>query len=255
MLQDLRAAVEKMEPDSGSLLDFPGKKNVGNSQTLQPGAAATNPAAQPNEELVVNVVGEDEQATVVSVTLISPIADVSPATDELFASTPVARVQWGVGGTQAQAFIDYVNGAQFSVPASFLRVYARNEFGASPPATPLQPTNPVKLGAFVSYLPLKNQRVQRTLNGLIPTATPTIFVVPPFATDVTIFRLGGAAAPAFTADFLRSSAGPLVVLYTIATAAGALFPKTPIANGVRFIQITHAAGADVLFQLVFDLAL
>lgn len=257
MLQDLRELVEKMEPDGGALLDDPGKKNAGSSEVVQPGPLSiVGAVGAANEELIVSVKGEDEQASVVSVTLTSPeptVDGTGGTATGLFASVPVARVEWGVGRTQAVAFIDYINGAQFSVPASYLRVYARNEYGPTPAGTPAQAVFPVKLGAFVSYLTLKNIRVQRTLSALIPTATATIFVVPPFATDVQVFRVGNPA-PAFTADFSRSI-GPIVTLYTIPVAAGAVMPETVLANGVRFIIITHAAGADVMFNVVFRLAL
>lgn len=246
-LLNLRERTELADGENGPLLDDPGKKNLGRSEIVI--AQAVVPTeGRPKEELLVNVKGSDEMATVVSVTLLNPQTfDVMGASAD---SLPVARVEWGVSGTQAEAFIDFIHGTQFSVPASFLRVYGRFEHGESPdPAA-----ERIKLGAFIGYLAVRPSRLQRTLQRTVidGIASAVSVPVPPFASDVLILRQGGALAPAFDAEFVR---GDGITLYTIVTAAGALMGETHIANGVRTIRITNNGGAPAIFTLVFRLAL
>jgi hypothetical protein len=88
------------------------------------GTTATNPAPS-----AINLQGPDDKAETLTVTLCQPIWSVEDAHAKL-----TAVVQYGNGGFQNTAEIDWVQGTTFQVRGSFLRVSARIDVESGPVA-------------------------------------------------------------------------------------------------------------------------
>jgi len=151
---------------------FLNDRNVGRSIDIAPGQRKT----------ILDIGGKDEESQELVITLVTPVRQ-SPAT---IISRPRAFVEWGSGGVQASALVDFINGSTFSVGASFVRVTGINF------STPSAPGNgPMTFGAFAAYGELSNIPKSAQLTDYFDTLVgpPFIVLVPTFAKTVVVKRL------------------------------------------------------------------
>lgn len=195
------------------------------------------------ERELINVRGDYPE--VVTVTLIAPApALVAPLA---FVNHFTAVLEWGHGGTQATAEVDFVNGCSFQLSGSFIRVVGRREAleGAG---------NTVRLGAFLSYLPVNGtnrpKRTTRDTVALAAGAPGRNFVLPRFATDVRVYRI--TPTNAFDVRFIDSAAG---LVGTVNVGAGQAMATEDIPNDARAINLEAGVGGLAGQRLVFGLSL
>jgi len=155
-------------------LSQPDRKNLGSSAEIAPG----------REECILQVKGADDTALVLTVTL-------TKQEEVVFAPGPLvgwpyARIQWGNAGVAAEMEVDILNGLNFPLPCSFMRI-----IGVNPPNA----FGPIRLGAFVTYLPISRPglRLKRSfaVDVVAPGASTPMFPVPPFAGNVAFQRTNG----------------------------------------------------------------
>ena len=183
-----------------------------------------------------------------------------PATDFPGTALPIAWppfeavVEWGVGGTRARAFVDYLNGTTFNVIASFVRVYAAVTQG---PSAGLANTSAAyQLSAFVGPGWTKTGTAQRTVfcGEIASSASGPVVTVPPFARRVTI---AGATLPSnITAAYIEFSQSP-----DGTNPVGGFFingnqPNTfPVPNGGMYFSIFNQTGVTIQLAAIFELGL
>lgn len=89
-------------------------------------AAVPVPAGSPiGKATLLNLNGSDQESAVVSVTLVNNTPAVPAqldATPTFAAARASALVEWGVGGVQDSAIVDFLNGTTFTLEGSFIRV-------------------------------------------------------------------------------------------------------------------------------------
>ena len=147
---------------------------------------------------LLDVRGPDEYAQIVTVTLDFPALEgvgVSPPTPEnpFVAVGDGARavVDFGVGGFQSTAFVDFVRGVSFSVPGSFIRVSATRA-GTTGALVRLS------VGAHISYLPISQENASQpsltfVRSAIIVAGATADIIPPPFSVTITPFFQDAAA--------------------------------------------------------------
>ena len=216
---------------------------------------------------VVTLAGPNNQAKVLAVTLIPPLATFGPSlgigptnTGHPSAS---ALLQWGVGGGVCSAEIDIGRGAAFTLVASALRIFIRRETENGVTAV-----GPISYGACVALGPVANPtRMTRTFRsreilpaGMIPGATIDI-TAPPYAKFVTVYSFGIAQARAGASSGQRacnisflSSNG--LDAGNINTGLNQIPPLLEMPNQAAVVEATNSDPAlTVDQQYVFELAL
>lgn len=171
----------------------------------------------------------------------------------------VGSLEWGSGGYQARAEIDFANGVSFSLSGDSLRLSARNEI--SNPAIP-----PLLVGAFVSYgarpsryVPIRTFPDMALVNYVPPAVSP-FFAVPAFARTVKIQR-GLLVAPGFTglpdmAVHIFDAGAPPTAITSLMVGANEECPEIllpPNASSVRVDTMTQTIPSG--FLVSFGLAL
>lgn len=248
-----RAKTGKQRASAPRLLDG---GNAGRSEVIN----VTDTGAEGRS--LINLVGDDQNATVLSVVLVASVTQPPPVPGGTIAPSGRAIVEWGVSGVQARAIVDFILGTTFSLPCSFLRVNAIRipEFG-------LPDSIGVVLGAFASYLPISGGKPQLTLfseldavgAGVFPIAPAgsASFLVPAFAETLDVRRLSSVtgALPAMTVT-TRSVTGTTIDVQS--RAAGAPWGEpVRLPNDARQIAITNDEGvatiprARLIFRLGF----
>jgi hypothetical protein len=231
-----------LEPGGRGLLDQLAAGNVGRSVDVLPGGVAPSGEFIPNPTPIIGLDADDETGRAVTVTMtVQPLVAL-PTPGPFYLQ---AVVRWGIGGVQAEARVDLVNGTTFSVLATWLRVLAVNfaETGAGPT---------VKVGAFVGYYPKAYlPGPQLTEFRAIPLANAAAEVVriPPYAMELSVLT---QPAGAYTVEFLMSDGA--VVVATLAFAAGV--NRIPIPGNAQFVRLTNTSGLPMVRRnYVFRLAL
>lgn len=171
-----------------------------------------------------------------------------------------ALVEWGIGGVQGQATVDFVNGATMNLQASWVRVGAiiindgfltrgvmvvRAQLGPSHSA-PSRAQTTVLMDDIVAH-------------GLIGN----IFPIPRYAKDVNILlnNIAAAVQPDFDIIFFRGPnvAAPLAGRAIYSSAASGVFrygEPCPIPDGAFYYAIRNTQAAQgATYRAVFNLAI
>lgn len=167
-----------------------------------------------------------------------------------------ARITFGVGGTQAEMDVDYIDGCMFNVPASYLRVVAHIDL--DPGEDPAPGTIPeTQAQAFIGYYPhggaVRAQRTQR-LGLVADAATSAIFPIPDFA---RVGRLIGSdpTAPVSSGAVSLFADAAAAVPVGVFTAVDLLFlGGFPLTNGARYYSYTNLSGSPLTVRLIWNLA-
>lgn len=270
-----RRVAQPLDEGGKGLLSSPTVENIGRSAIIG-GPIPVPPPAPPgivrfvDKEILIDAKADDDRAQMVTIALGIELAFPStlfPAQIPGTSSFPVAsdpsahaRVEWGVGGYQTFADIDFIQGVMLALQCSFLRVTAI--YDGFPIGSPDGAATPIRVGAFVGYEPhasaIPTQRTFRRSTALAAGGLQDI-QVPPYAGNVEVFRAtaGAPFAPGgpFTLQFFdHSSTG--TPRYAVAVAAGAASSgEIEIANDIRMIRIVN--GGDILSNVraIFELML
>jgi len=176
----------------------------------------------------------------------------------------VAVLEWGVGGSNAVAMVDFIHGASFNLIADFVRVSARQQVLNNivfPPAG----LRDVQVGAFAApgHM-LSTSTPQRTIanNNRIANSVGVTYNIPPFAKDMVLSCNPTNTQATVDFDFLPV---PIGETYNAVAYPAGPFPipnsnTWAILGGVptAMWRITCAAApapALVAFRAVFHLAL
>lgn len=209
------------------------------------------PGSPVGKGTILDIDGSDEESTVTTVTLVNTnLRYPGPSFPPGLAgqARASALIEWGVGGTQAQAFVDFQHGFSFSVPASFLRITGINE-----PLPTLDPFGlfpilgrSVQLGAFCSYGSvsrggqLTGKKTEFINTAIAPAGTLDI-PIPPFATNFTFYRNPDPGA-AFVSVLDDMGIGIMSVDYTVGVPNSETnVIELPNAAASLFIANTGAA--------------
>jgi len=228
--------------------------NVGKSVQLTGGAGSAQVAS------LLDVRGPDEYAQLMTVTLDFPsVVGLSPPT---FASPFVAKndgaraqVDFGVGGFQSTAFVDFGRGVSFTVPASYVRVNASRE-GTTGALVLLS------VGAHISYGSINEHDAgQPTLTFVRPNAAPngTSFdtIPPPFAVSMTpMFQDAAAGTPPAVGttiglQFFSRSGAFLGACRSVAENPASI----PIPAETVRIRVFNDTGVSMNYSAIYKLGL
>jgi hypothetical protein len=268
------------------------KGNLGRTVVLAPDpTSATNAgslalvpfaAGTPSVATVVNVNVVDpanpdvEASAVISGTLLNPpFRQVGPNQLQPFltanpggmlvAARPSALIQWGSGGSVAEAVVDYENGFSFSVPASWLRITAQNDPipNAIAAVGPNQVGRGVQVGAFVGLGGLSKSNTfnaKRTIFednfAYVAGGQQNSYEIPQFATNLLVYYIGADATDPLQV-FILNEAGINILAAT--------FPKNgqqdipiELPSDARYVDIRPASGAAFnhsVVRIIFGLAI
>ena len=211
---------------------------------------------------LVDLDSDDEGARSIAVTLFAEV-QVGEPTDL------VAEVEWGAGGVQAQALVDFANGTVITVHGSFLRINASMRGSVDEAA---------KVAAFASYgYRSGGLYPQRTvirdiadtfIGNLAPGATSDFIDIPRFANAVQLAQTSVDLGPPIISNeqpyaliFFRPGGGSLAV-YTYNSATGgveqhktglpAMFPNAATLMQIRNLDTVNTLGDA---RLIFNLSL
>ena len=171
-----------------------------------------------------------------------------------------ATIRWGVGGTEAVAEVDVVNGTVVSLVASGVRVIVANEGGGG--VVVAGRTLPeLYIGAFASDLPRGGFSVpQRTViptGDAINAGANFVFPVPAFARRVRFWRTPNdpAVNTPYTLDFLLDVGGAAIE-YTV-NVPGLVDPvPLDIAGDIRAIRMNNIGAQNMTgVRAVFEIGL
>jgi hypothetical protein len=206
-----------------------------------------------------------------------------PATEDFTAPPAIAIVEWGVGGAQARAEVDFSYGATINVQGSFLRVKGFIDV----PTETFYPGMAVTLGAFVGPGNTGRSNAQRTYyisrledaadpvffgyptfgygpNGYIAAAGPgpnppgrRLYPIPPFAKTLWILGqdLAGVQPYAFDADleyYRDIYSNKPIGNYHIGTENPG---PIPVPNGAGYWTIHNNAATQKQVTASFDLSI
>lgn len=243
---------------------------------ISPGLSTPSPV----DILTVGAEGEESYAQQLSITLKSPqvipglttsgttdfqnltgeqdsrALFLSPALNALSLANPVALIQWGNGGTQCEAEVDYINGLVINLCASWVRVRAFIDKYELAFTTTDQ--LPYVLAAFVGPGTPKPNNAQRTIRA----QTVDSFYIPPFAKSIRMVGgdTSGLVPLAGMIEFWRDAAKAQLVGRINVTDGGDQVPQS-IPLGAYFWSFTGTGGygaladADKQTQAVFELAI
>lgn len=262
------------------------KQGRGKSSVLRYNGLASG--VQPAETPMVQLEGDDLDACQLVVTLAAPRvipiefadvisaqlsaltgeesnAEVADLVDFPGDNAPIqwppleAIVEWGVGGTQARATVDFINGTTFSVVASFVRVHG--VISQSLASGDISGTSAAYyLAGFVGP-GWTEGKAQRTIYvGIVSDSTDSdVFDVPKFARRVTVVGCDDATPPALSAGFIRFYQSPNGAPGN--TNVGNFFfngnQPLPfdIPNAAQYFQIFNQSGVAMKCSAIFELAL
>lgn len=231
--------------DRQGLLDQPDGQNIGRSVDLNAGAGGR---LQGN---ILNLVGPDETARVVCITLgVERTTNALGVEQEIF-----ARIQWGSGGVQNTADVDLQNGMVLQLSASSVRIEA---LGA------LASTGFFKVSAQVGYGIAGDKHAQRTVIVCTPIGAPTtlglgvtsaVFAIPAFAKRVRIAKAPSTANCVFQA-LSRNPTNGLLAEYIIGNGPGSGSEDYPLPEAAVNFRIVNGMGAILTsLRAVFELHL
>lgn len=200
---------------------------------------------------LIQIVGPDEIAEVISFALVAPFVHNQPDQQQLvFPTDFYASVKFGTGGVDCEFELDWARGQVVSVPASFLQINAVN-------AT----DNPAifQMGALVSMKQLGHGVApRRTVSiAVAGEAESRLFPIPRFGQRVQVQRVLQSDGTPFQITWYATD-GETVLAQTGVGAFQAMSPEW-IGNNAQFFSIANQ-GAPVLdqppplFQAVFELS-
>jgi hypothetical protein len=265
------------------------RKNQPLGKTVNLVYRSNGPAVQKAQETIFQIQGDDADAQQVTVTLNSPSVCPAPFSQTLAqnassipggqdniqllgrgnfpgASSPLAWppfyafLKWGTGGTQAQALVDFTNGATINLVVSYLSVDAV----AFLRENDVTGTSAIyALSAFVGPGFTRPGIAQYTshVGSIASLAESNVFPVPQFAKSATVVSCDNSVAPtvAVTVATLRfwqsadgqaggNSAGNFVV-------AGNQPIPFDVPNGAAYASIINGMAITTRFMIVYNLAI
>lgn len=243
------------------------QQNRGQIMPFEIGGLATTNAQRVNS-FVETPRNNGDDAEIVAVTLGFELQQdttdtTTPAPEFLNEFDPRALVEWGVGGANFTAEVDWSLGSTFSLVASFVRI------GLFIPAISiLGATFQTFFAASLGYgSPAIIKPPRLTLNPLsappapqtlLPGAQTSILVLPSFAESFTITQgWGPGAAQPIRAQLFRGVGGTNVASFLMNdyTNNGYKTERTfPIPNGARLIQLTNmGVAATGPLRIIYNL--
>jgi hypothetical protein len=210
------------------------------------------------------IVGQNQQNTTGSYANVDVTSANFPGTSGPIAWVPmIAKVEWGLGGTRHEAYVDFNQGTVINISASWVRVSGAvaPDAAASAPGT----SGLYELAAFVGPGWTQRGAAQRTVFlGTIDTgAESAVFAVPPFARRATVISMDpeavGTASPVLTSAYLRFWQGPTGV--AVANNVGNFFqagnaiPGFDVPNGGAYFSVQNQSGANLKHAVLFELAI
>lgn len=241
------------DEDFKELLDAPQSNNLGRSETVvSPDAATPAPTVT-----LINASASDRSSRCVVVTLDTPeLENRDLASFDVVGARPfaIAIVEWGSGGHQNIAEIDYARGAQFTVEASALRVKARLD----PLVNGGISTIPIKVAATLGYGtrpgPLRGpaRTIPATPVPVLAGTTSNFATIPRYARSGTLL-VTPLAIPAETYRVdIRDFTGALIAQFV--GTANDLW-RIPVPNGAFVWSVFNGGAAPATFRMMWDLAL
>lgn len=212
------------------------------------GITATGAAILPgNAKQLIEIRLDDEYNQLLTIALdISPLQPDGAAEIHAF-----AKIQWGSGGTQHQARMDFAAGTMFTIGGSFVRIIAENA-PESDPTVSGQLSASMYLGAL-QHNGIKPQLTDYITSDLVVGGSQD-FNVPPFATGFKFLRnrTAGDFQPT-TISVLRNSG---LVMYGQNLALGEVMNNNlDINNRARIVRVAAAAGAITQGSLLWQLGI
>lgn len=210
-----------------------------------------NPPGFRREVTLIQAECEDKFARVVTIVLAASRSTQPSSAAASNEGLPIfARVSFGTAGTQSdkQLEVDYINGAVFNVPGSFLRVDAVLE-----PSVPDDSQVTMNVAAFLGDLPMGRTRTaQRTLEaGVIAPGGTSVVRVPFFANRVEV---NGAVLGATFEVEQHADLATTTPLAVAALAAPAPVHALPLVNRARYVLIRNTSGVPVDTRATFHLS-
>lgn len=204
------------------------------------------PANSADQQMVINWVGEDVEATPVTISLY-PTETFSPYPTALTAlPLGIATVRWGTRNGTQEAVIDIGTGCQFTINASSVYVSVGHAI------TPLGVANnaPIRLNASLGFYTCQKNSPLTYTSYIFNTGTTQSCARPPYASHVYFDRANTTVQ--WTLDFHFSTSG---VAYSRIVAANAyLTEPIKLANDICGVYLTNA-GAAAMARLTWGLYL
>lgn len=186
-------------------------------------------------------------------------AELFPGTTSPIAWPPFeAVVEWGTGGHKHIAFVDFINGTQFSVAASYLRMKAA--VGQSQ-ANGFKGSSGVYSLAGTTGPGWTRGNATKTIyvGEVAPSAESPVYAIPPYARRATAYLCDNGAVPNVTAGFLRFWQSPDGVVGGNSTGNAFVSGNTPgpfvLPAGAAYFSFYNQGAVGMVVAIVFDLAL
>ncbi len=152
-----------------------------------------------------------------------------------------ALLQWGIGGAQHEALVDFLNGTIVSVPASTMKVSAVYTVGAG--TAPFGPDYIVSVSLGYGTRPT---------NGQIPSASFTTTLQPDGDPALTLQRWATAVQLLFDPPGVAGNVEMRdfndQVLYTLPIVNGAI---VPVVNQATHLAFVHDAASPAVSTVTF----
>lgn len=170
-----------------------------------------------------------------------------------------AIVEWGTGGASSRAYVDFMNGVQINLSASWLRV--RAAIKSTQRSGVIGKSGAYVLTSHVGPGFTSPGRAQNTVYvGEADAAGETeVFAVPPFAKHVRLVGLDSSAAPPITIGTVRFwqasdgvAGGSNVGNFFFSGNSNA---SVEIPNGGLYVSVLNGQGVNAEYALVFDLSI
>ena len=256
---------------------------VGHTTNLVYSAAALGAQEAPND--MIMLAGDDLDACQVVITLGTPRAvpqevaliegniqnatgegsnfgfgDANfPGTLEPIAWPPIdAIVEFGTGGAKHLALVDFINGVQFSVTASWLRVKAAI---SQPQSNGFKGTSAVYTLAATAAPGWTRGNATKTIyvGTVDESAESAVYAIPPFARRATVYLCDPGVVPNVTAAYLRFWQSPDGVAGGNNVGNAFVSGNTPgpfvVPAAAGYFSVYNQAGIGALTTVVFELAL
>jgi len=169
-----------------------------------------------------------------------------------------ALIEWGVGGAQAQASLDFINGQTVSLVCSFLRISAGVVAGTD---IGIVGTSAIyTLSAFVGPGYGRTNAHKTTYVGVLTNgAESAVFPIPPFAKYATVVGCDPAATPAATTATLRFWQSPNGVagganVGNFVVSGAQPWPFS-IPSAAAYASVVNNSGVTTRMSILYTLAI
>ncbi len=227
-----RAAYVRVNPESA----YTGL--LGGQVEIPAGAGA-------DQQMVINWVGEEVEATAVTISLY-PTMNFTPYPSVLAALPKgIATIRWGTRNGTQEAVVDIGSGCQFTVTASSVYV----SVGHAVSSLGILNNVPIRLNASLGFHTcVKNTPL--TYSSYIINTSPVVCARPPYASHVYFDRENTAAA--WTLDFMNSFSA---ISYSRIIAANTyLTEPVKLSDDICGVTVTNG-GAAASARLIWGLYL